>query len=83
MVLRVFLPAGQKKLSVLGGAHLVALFLTTPTNKNARPTTRSPVVHMKKNMADYCDEDYEGNEEECEEEFDEEEEEASYTSDLY
>ena len=49
--------------------------------KNARPTTRSPVVHMKKNMADYCDEDYEENEEECEEEFDEEE--ASYTSDLY
>ena len=32
-------------------------------------------------MADYCDEDYEENEEECEEEFDEEE--ASYTSDLY
>ena len=29
---------------------------------------------MKKNMADYCDEDYEENEEECEEEFDEEEE---------
>ena len=37
---------------------------------------------MKKNVADYCDEDYEENEEECEEEFDEEEE-ASYTSDLY
>ena len=37
---------------------------------------------MKKNMADYCDEDYEENEEECEEEL-EEEEEASYTSDLY
>ena len=37
---------------------------------------------MKKNMADYCDEDYEENEEECEEEFDEDEE-ASYTSDLY
>ena len=35
---------------------------------------------MKKNMADYCDEDYEESEEECEEEF--EEEEASYTSDL-
>ena len=80
MVWWVFLPAGQKKLSVLGGAHLVALFLTTP-QKNARPTTRSPVVHMKKNMTDYCDEDYEENEEECEEEFDEEE--ASYTSDLY
>ena len=37
---------------------------------------------MKKNMTDYCDEDYEENEEECEEEFDEEEE-AIYTSDLY
>ena len=47
----------------------------------ARPTTRSPVVHMNKNMADYCDEDYEESEDECEEEFDEEE--ASYTSDLY
>ena len=35
---------------------------------------------MKKNMADYRDEDYEESEEECEEEFDEEE--ASYTSDL-
>ena len=35
----------------------------------------------KKNMADYCDEDYEESEE-CEEEC-EEEEETTYTSDLY
>ena len=36
---------------------------------------------MKKNMADYCDEDYEESEE-CEEEC-EEEDETTYTSDLY
>ena len=37
---------------------------------------------MKRNMADYCDEDNEEREEECEEEC-EEEEETTYTSDLY
>ena len=37
---------------------------------------------LKRNMADYCDEDYEEREEECEEER-EEEEETTYTSDLY
>ena len=36
----------------------------------------------KRNMADYCGEDYEEREEECEEER-EEEEETTYTSDLY
>ena len=37
---------------------------------------------LKRNMADYCDGDYEEREGECEEEC-EEEEETTYTSDLY